>query len=195
VPAPTASPVSTPAPVPQVSVVRQRLTPFALQGGTEWADPESYQSKALARTEAQVGAEEFTDAKLVQYYALYCIYSATNGVPNLITDSIAEFQGSPFPGWISATGWRRNNLDPCNGWLGITCDIQGRVTDFAMVENLMTGFIPEEVTLLASDGPSATGAGNLTYFEVYKNPFLFNNFDNSWMSNLGSNLRKYICEL
>jgi hypothetical protein len=191
---PTAAPVvsATPSPTvtPQAPVVQQRLTPFALQGGAEFTDPESYQSKALARTEEQIGVEGFTDAKLVQYYTLYCIYNATNQVPNAITNANPEFQGRPFPAWIFATGWETNNLDPCSGWFGISCDVEGRVTDFVMVENLMTGAFPPEVVLLASDGPRSTGAGALNYLELFNNPFLFNNFDNSWITELGSSLRK-----
>lgn len=190
-PVSTASPTAAPTPTPQAPVVQQRLTPFALQGGAEWADPESYQSKALLRTEEQVGAEGFADAKLVQYYALYSIYNATNMVPNPLTDSEPQLQGRPAPGWLIATGWETNNLDPCDGWFGITCDAQGRVTRFVMVNNVLTGSFPPEVMLLASDGPRATGAGNLNYLELFNNIFLFNNFDNSWMTNLGSNLRTY----
>jgi hypothetical protein len=193
---PTVAPAvpATPSPTvtPEAPVVQQRLTPFALQGGAEFTDPESYQSKALARTEEQIGVESFTDAKLVQYYSLYCIYNATNGVPNLITDANPEFQGRPFPNWIFTTGWETNSLDPCNGWFGVLCDAESRVTDFVMIENLMTGAFPPEVVLLASDGPRSTGAGALNYLELFDNPFLFNNFDNSWMTELGSNLRKFM---
>ena len=176
--------------MPQVSVVQQRLTQYALLGGAEFRNPESYQSKALARTEEQIGVENFTDAKLVQYYTLYCIYNATNRVPNPITDANPEFQNRAFPGWIISTGWETNNLDPCNGWYGVTCDEQGRVTDFVMVENLMTGSFPPEVVLLASDGPTSTGAGFLNYLELFNNPYLFNDFDTSWVTQLGSNLRE-----
>jgi hypothetical protein len=125
VPDPTASPVSTPAPVPQeVSVVRQRLlTRFALQGGTERA------ALIPNRTNQRSWLEQRHKSAL-----------KNSRMPSWFSIMIAEFQGSPFPGWISATGWQRNNLDPCSGWLGtITCAIQGRVTYFvgAMVENLM----------------------------------------------------------
>lgn len=60
-----------------------------------------------------------------------------------------------------------------------------------MVNNLMTGSFPPEVTLLASDGPRATGAGNLNYLELFNNVYLFNNFDSSWVSELGSNLSMF----
>jgi hypothetical protein len=164
-----------------------------LEGGAEFNDPESYQSKALARTEEQVGIESMVDAKLVQYYALYCIYNATNKVPNPITDADPRFVGlADFPEWITNTGWDSNNLDPCDGWFGVTCDANSRVIEFAMVNNLMTGSFPPEVTLLASDGERATGAGFLNYLELFNNEFLFNSFNSTWTPFLGSNLRKYL---
>jgi hypothetical protein len=173
-------------------VIQVRLLPFALQGGAEFEDPESYQSKALARTEDQIGIESMTDAKIVQYYALYCIYNATNGVPNAITDSDPRFDGIPmFPRWLISTGWEENNLDPCSGWYGVDCEGTDRVTAIDLFANIMTGAFPPEVSLFASDGPSSTGAGNLLRIDVFNNEFLFNNFDNSWQSILGLNVHKF----
>jgi hypothetical protein len=166
------------------------LTPFALQNGAEFADPNSYQSQALARVEAQVGVEDFSDAKLTQYYALYCIYNATNQVPNPITDTDPRFEGIPFPTWLISTGWEETALDPCDGWYGIGCDDQGRVNIIDLFENLLTGYFPPEVVLLSLDGPFATGAGNLFRIDLFRNEFLWNNGDNSWMTDLGSNMSK-----
>ena len=59
-----------------------------------------------------------------------------------------------------------------------------------LFENRLTGVWPDEVTLLASDGPTSRGAGNLNRIDLFMNEFLFNNFDNSWMTNLGSNMGK-----
>lgn len=186
---PTSSPSAAPSLAPQPPVVQQRLLPFALQGGLEFEDPTSYQSSALARTEEQVEVDTFTDAKLVQYYALYCIYTATNGVSNPITDSDPNFADSDeIPGWNVNVGWNQTDVDPCDGWFGVACDLDGRVQSFSMVDNNMTGSFPPEITLLASDGPRASGAGNLNYLELFNNMYLFNNFDSSWVSDLGSNL-------
>lgn len=173
-----------------VPVVEMRLIPFALEGGAEFEDPNSYQSQALLRVESQVGAAEFTDAKLTQYYALYCIYNATNRVPNPITENDPRFEGIPFPTWLISTGWEETNLDPCDGWYGIGCDAQGRVSVIDLFENLLTGYFPPEVTMLSLDGPFATGAGNLFRIDLFENQFLWNNADNSWMTDLGSNMSK-----
>jgi hypothetical protein len=170
--------------------VQARLIPYALQGGAEFQDPNSYQSQALLKVEAQVGVANFTDAKLTQYYALYCIYNATNMVPNPATDADPRFTGVTFPTWLVATGWESTDLDPCDGWFGITCDEQSRVTSIDLYQNLLTGYFPPEVVLLALDGPFATGAGNLLRIDLYQNEFVWNNNDNSWMTDLGSNMSK-----
>ena len=188
-PAPTKAPTGSPTP-PAVSNIQTRLAPFALNGGAEFADQNSYQSQALRRVEEQVNAESFTDAKLVQYYSLYCIYMATNAVSNPITDADPRFAGlSSIPSWLISTGWTANNVDPCDGWYGIDCE-NGQVTVIALFDNIMTGAFPPEVSLLASDGERSTGAGSLVGIDLFNNEFLFNNADNSWMTFLGSRLGK-----
>mmetsp|Transcript_8962 Transcript_8962/g.14379 ORF Transcript_8962/g.14379 Transcript_8962/m.14379 type:complete len:567 (+) Transcript_8962:125-1825(+) len=196
--APTEAPVAvTAAPstaAPVGSVIRTTLEQYALNGGAEFEDEESYQSQALRQVEAQEGAESFTDAKLTQYYALYCIFFATNTVPNPITENDPRFEGIPFPGWLITTGWEETNLDPCDGWYGIGCDGEGRVSTIDLFENLLTGSFPPEVVLLALDGPFATGGGNLFRIDLFRNEFVWNNDDSSWMTDLGSNMTTIIVE-
>lgn len=50
----------------------------ALQGGAEFEDPTSYQSKALAFV--MTGPAEFSEEHLIQRYALACIFYATSAV-------------------------------------------------------------------------------------------------------------------
>jgi len=108
---------------------------------------------------------------------------ATNGVPNLITESEGILD---VPGWIVSAGWDSNNVDPCSGsWFGITC-VNDLVTEIDLFSNLLTGGFPAEVTLLASDGERATGAGELSRIDLFDNMLLTNNGDNSWWQLLGS---------
>lgn len=194
--APTPAPVAPPteAPTEAMSVTQQRLLPFAVNGGTEFQDTTSYQYKALKQTEAQVGVEGFTDEKLTQYYALYCIFFATNGVPNVITDADPRFIGIPFPEWKRTDNWEETTVDPCDGWLGIRCDGEGRVSIVDLFDNQLTGSFPFEVVLLSLDGPFATGGGNLYRLDLFKNEFAYNGGDSSWMTDLGSNMTTIIAE-
>mmetsp|Transcript_24863 Transcript_24863/g.59024 ORF Transcript_24863/g.59024 Transcript_24863/m.59024 type:complete len:540 (+) Transcript_24863:526-2145(+) len=190
----SAPPVSAPPTDAPVSAIRMRLTPYALNGGAEFDDPDSYQSCALAKVEAQVGAADFTDAKLTQYYSLYSIFCNTNAVPNPITDNDDRFVGIPFPTWLVTTGWEETTLDPCDGWYGIGCDAEGRVNIVDLFENLLTGYFPPEVALMSLDGPSATGGGALFRIDLFRNEFLWNNGDSSWMTDCGSSITTIIAE-
>mmetsp|Transcript_11159 Transcript_11159/g.25949 ORF Transcript_11159/g.25949 Transcript_11159/m.25949 type:complete len:790 (-) Transcript_11159:333-2702(-) len=191
---PTAAPIApTVAPTAGTPALEAKLAPYALRAGAEFRETSSYQYKALKQVEAQVGVEEFTDAKLTQYYALYCIYFATNGVPNVITNADPRFEGIPFPNWLITQGWEETTADPCT-WYGIKCDSSGRVSIIDLFENLLTGVFPPEIKLLSLDGPSATGGGNLFRIDLFRNEFLYNNADSSWMSDLGSNMTTIIAE-
>ena len=181
--APTVAPIApTEAPIAGPPVVLQTIQPVALQGGAEFADPNSYQSKALARTEEQEGIATLPPYKIIQYYALYSIHAATFGVGNVITES--EGILTP-PGWIVSQGWDQNNIDPCNPWFGIEC-VNDLVTQIDLFSNLLTGAFPPEVTLLAADGERSTGAGKLARIDLFDNMLLTNNGDNSWWPQLGS---------
>jgi uncharacterized surface protein with fasciclin (FAS1) repeats len=186
---PTPAPVTpTPAPIAGPPVVLQTIQPVALQGGNEFNDPNSYQSRALARTEEQVGISTQSSAKIIQYYALYSIFMATNGVSNVITASEGILN---VPGWIVPQGWESTSLDPCSGaWFGVDCD-GDLVTKLDLFSNLLTGAFPPEVVLLASDGARATGAGALERIDLFDNMLLTNNEDSSWWSQLGSAFGKF----
>lgn len=167
-------------------------------GSNEVDSDGTYQSKAVLRMAEIYGIESASDAKLVQFYVLYCIFEATNGVSNWIIASDSRFAGmTQLPGWLSTRGWVGSNrtlsrADPCKGWHGITCDSQGKVTEIELAENLLTGHFPPEVVWLASDGSYSTGAGNLNVIDLYKNGFLTNQEGDNywWWSSLGSNFGK-----
>ncbi|VEU39986.1 unnamed protein product [Pseudo-nitzschia multistriata] len=193
------------------------LNEDALRGFFDTEDSISYQSKAFHHLSEQVDVDSLNDAKIVQYYALYCIYHATNGVANEITNADARFDNIAMPEWLIATNWKDvTDVDPCGttfitatdvanetslvttlslessgGWYGISCDTEGRVVAIEIYENMLTGHFPYEVVLLASDGPFSTGAGNLDKLDLFQNEFLSNNGDSSWISYLGSNISEF----
>lgn len=167
--------------------VQARIMPYALNGGDEFEDSESYQFKALKRTAQVPKILHMTDSKITQYYALYSIFEATNAVSNWIVEADTNFDTiDEIPGWISDTGWIEHDTDPCDGWYGITCDAAGHVTKIELFNNLLTGNFPAEVILLASDGEYSTGAGKLNHIDLFKNIFLSNNDSNWWWQHLGS---------
>lgn len=200
--------------------VTKGLNAAALRRSTDDANFNSYQSKAFFRLSQQVGVNTFTDAKIAQYYALYCIYSATNAVANEITNDDVRFQNITMPGWFVATNWwNETNVDPCgttiitlangtsevsatttltaktfDGWHGVSCDAEGRIVALELYDNILTGKWPVEIVLLSSDGPFSTGAGNLKKLDLYENEFLSNGGNSSWMSDLGSNMTTIIVE-
>eukprot|EP00980_Cylindrotheca_fusiformis_P011857 scaffold2817_cov130-Cylindrotheca_fusiformis.AAC.12 len=190
-PNPTNPPTRTATPPPTAAPFAQRVIfEAALGGADDFTDPNSYQSCALARTLDQNGINSRSEAKVIQYYTLFCIFCATNAVPNVITDNDPRFENlQEFPGWTSDDGWIENNVDPCN-YHGIICDFSDQVTQIDLSSNRLTGIFPPEVKLLASDGPFSTGAGRLIQLDLSTNEFVFNNFDTSWLSDTGSAMGK-----
>jgi len=176
--------------------IQARISKFALGGGTEFQDPSSYQSIALKRVEQQVGSDTFSDVKLMQYYALYSIFAATNSQTNdfiiqarAFGDFLGKGEGDEIPGWKITSGWLENDVDPCVGeWYGIGC-VEDQITTIDLFDNGLTGNFPPEVALLASeDGTYSTGAGSLVSLDIFNNNLMSNNGDSNWISDMGSQL-------
>jgi len=91
---------------------------------------DTYQSKALLHLSEQVGVDNFSYAKLVQYYALYCIYHATNGVPNEITDADVRFENIVMPEWLMSANWKDvTTIDACGTTTTTTTTIVDNTTE------------------------------------------------------------------
>ena len=200
--------------------VTKGLNQDALRAFVDGVNSTTYQSEAFLRLSQQVGVDSFEDAKIAQYYALYCIFYATNGVSNFITDNDPRFQNITTPEWLRSTNWiYETNIGPCgvttftltngttetsirtnlaatndDGWFGVKCDSEGQVVALELFDNFLTGIWPQEIVLLASDGPFSTGAGNLETLDLFENEFLSNGGDSSWMSDLGSNMSEFYDE-
>lgn len=188
-----------------MNTIRSRLLPYALGAGNDFVTVESYTYQALERMSAILDIDSVSDAKLIQFYALYCIYEATNGKSNWVTEADPRFDSLPtIPGWLVSNGWdnRVSNsvaaLDPCTtSWYGITCDSSSRIIKIELASNLLIGQFPAEIILLGSDGAYGTGAGNLNRLDLFGNEFLVNYDDNTaaaavpepnwWWKHLGSN--------
>jgi len=176
---------STLAGVPETfNNVRNTLSEFLIYGGSELEDSDSYQSRALRRIATYGAVDSFTKEQIVQYYVLYCIYFATNGAP-----SVTGVTKEDTPFWENEEGWDDEDVEPCAGWYGIVCDEDGRIQNFDMPANEMTGVFPPEIALLSFDGQYATGAGKIERIDLTGNHMLSNGGDSSWVSNLGSSIR------
>lgn len=118
----------------------------AIYGGTEFADQDSYQSQALAwLSEGSPDASTYSREKLIQRYAMACIYYSTSSVRTVATDAFLGMGVTP-DGWDRANGWL-SSADVC-GWYGLTCDSESRVTAIELGDNYLTGRFPREVTLV-----------------------------------------------
>lgn len=166
-PAPTPAPIipGVPTPIPTAaptSVVFSLVSQFALQGGAELQDPNSYQAKAVGWLEGDVGWT--TTQQLKQRYVLSCLWFATNGVSTIYTDG--EFGvGNPVPGWTTTANWMTSQSE-CN-WHGVTCRQGGIIRSVQLDFNSMSGKFPAEISLLKDQ---------LTFLDVSDN-FMFNQFE------------------
>jgi hypothetical protein len=105
----------------------------ALQGGAEFEDPNSCQSRALAWVVANpiTGSGTVADSRNIQRYALATIFYCTNGVQTPYTDA-AFGAGNPVPEWIRADGWLDPAVNECD-WYQITCADQVLVSQIELV--------------------------------------------------------------
>lgn len=154
------------------------LVAHARYNGDEFQDPNSYQSKAARWVEetAQLGGH--SPQRLVQRYALACVYFASNGVRTFYTDELFG-EGTQPRGWIDESGWLVD-ADEC-GWYRISCNADGFVNKIELHENRLTGEFPPEVTLLKD---------SLEVIDLYQNP-VYNKGaqNNDWLGEL-TNLQK-----
>ena len=165
---PSSFPSDTP-PLPSSSI-RSMISKISLQGGKEFEDADSYQSKALHFLETVLSRQD--DKQYVQYYALACIYTASFGVENKYTK--AEFPDGDLPGWTNSGLWMTDS-DFCN-WFGITCE-STLVHSIVLDDNNMTGIFAPEVQLLAE---------SLKELDLDGNTLLLSEGDdgNNWMSKM-----------
>lgn len=146
---PTDEPISHPTKSPiaaERSEVFDTLKEFALMGGSEFDVENSFQQKALLFVERTYLQQEHSANRLVQRYALACIFFATSQVETRYTE--IRFEIADLGPWTDATGWL-DTEDECT-WKGVVCDNQGRVTELNLGNNVLSGTFPEEAKLLSN---------------------------------------------
>jgi hypothetical protein len=108
--------------------VAQLIKSIGVYGGDEFGSPDSYQSKALKWLEQDAYFEQFpsdgnavsrwSDDRLIQRYALACVYYATYNVTNRYTDDY--FGAGIILPWITEQNWM-GGASECV-WFRIECD-------------------------------------------------------------------------
>lgn len=79
--------------------------------------------------------------RILQRYALACIFYATYDVPTVYSQTVG-FSG----GWFKDDGWLTNSNE-CS-WHGVLCNSSGRVQAIRLDSNGLSGSFPSEVTLV-----------------------------------------------
>jgi hypothetical protein len=154
---PTASPVvsrtprpTTSRPTMDISRLRSLIESKYPIGGVRFNidNPGFYQTMAFSwLKEDQQAAPLDDDRRIIQRYALACIYYATNGVGNDITDGL--FGPGNVRSWINETGWLTEDSE-CT-WFGVDlCSDDDTVLSFVMVANQMSGVLPSETGFLSN---------------------------------------------
>jgi hypothetical protein len=82
--------------------------------GDEFNDPNSYQSKSLAWLEGNANVGSYSDAQIIQRYALASIYYSTFAVSTPATDAFLGPGVTP-DGWNNTSGWLSDD-EECS-WL------------------------------------------------------------------------------
>ena len=115
------------------SVIRS----VAIQGGAEFSDPNSYQSRALEWMQQNAHIDQFSTAQIVQRYALASIFFSTNSRSNAQTGGVV----SP---WFISTGWVTDD-EECV-WYGISCNpYDGSVRSIDLVRTFLPAVAPSNL--------------------------------------------------
>lgn len=146
------------------SEIEQLLRKSSIYDGNEFNDPQSYQSKALQWLEAfaLVGksTEITNEQRIIQLYALACIYFATNKQLNAYIDKTLDAGNTEVRGWVDESGWLTNENE-CS-WKGIACT-NDFVREIDLSNNHLSGMFPPEVMLLAESLEVLDLHNNLVY--------------------------------
>jgi hypothetical protein len=136
-PSPSGLPTPAPTPAP-ASSVKDVLTSAALGGGSEFEDETSYQSQALAWLEGNTDVATYSEAKIIQRYAMACFFYTTFGVEN-------DYTGAAPVEWKNYDKWVTDD-DECT-WHGVNCT-DADIVSVDLADNNVTGTVPAEFGLL-----------------------------------------------
>lgn len=195
---PTSSPSSSPTvtesnyPTLSPNTIRTYIENVAIDGGTEFFFPQSYQSLALSWVLGQTfPIPELPlltiEEQAIQLYSLTCLYFSTFAVPNGV--EIPGYTDNSLPGWRIFLNWLVSP-NVCS-WYGVECDSNGRVEKIDLYQNMLSGSIPPEVEYLSGSLTELNLSGNFIR-NVGADQFTFlGKLTNLKRLNLGSTYLQY----
>ncbi|KAL7573800.1 hypothetical protein ACA910_007828 [Epithemia clementina (nom. ined.)] len=159
-PAPSKAPVTTTttAAPAQSSELVEFIKSKMADGGLSLLTSDSYQSKAMQFVQSTYISGEHDSQRVLQRFALACIYHATNMVENAYTKEELGENGVTF-GWNKADGWLVE-ANECT-WHGISCNSQGYVEEIDLAQNKLTGSFPPDTVMMKSSLVRLILLGNL----------------------------------
>lgn len=153
----------TQAPTTELYTIVRARSPT---NGREFRAPDSYQTRALAWLEQTSDSSIHSLDRILQRYALACIYYATNGVPTQWTAfELGQDSGDDVMPWLDSTGWL-TATNECD-WAGVICDDatsdDPRVVELDLSDNILTGRFPVETIYLKDTLRTLDLYNNLVY--------------------------------
>jgi len=126
---------------------RQGAFPGVLLSTSVFSDQNSYQYKAREAAARVLPNSGFGSTKIIEYYALACLYYSTNSVSNARTNSIIP--GQALEPWKRTDDWIEE-YNYCT-WYGIVCtESTIGVQEINLANNTLTGEFPPEILFLGS---------------------------------------------
>ena len=128
---------------------QQGAFPGVLESTSVFNDQNSYQYKARDAAGRVLEGTGAGSKKIIEYYALACLYYSTNSVSNARTNSIIP--GQALDPWKHTDDWIEK-FNYCT-WYGIVCAntvMNVDVQEINLANNTLTGEFPPEILFLGS---------------------------------------------
>lgn len=116
-----------------------------------------FQSQAATWLLSTNALANYSSARILQRYALVCVYLATYGV-------VTPYSDSDMLKWVNSDRWLSSS-DECS-WFGLKCNEHGFVKFIDLSNNNVTGSIPMEVVWLGKSLEHLDLSGNAIYNEA-----------------------------
>lgn len=171
-PPPPPPPTAAPLVPPSTPAVKEVILSHFPSDTTVFDSSSSYQSLALTWAESTSNGDSpvMSRSRILQRFALACLYYATNNVSTPWTTALIMQEGAEGDSlfqqgdWWNSKGWLDAD-DECS-WYGITCNNEsGQVQSVDLSNNRLTGTLPPEIRLLQASLVELNLEKNMFYNE------------------------------